>query len=77
MSKKCEDKKWKVLQSEYLSREPWFTVRREHVELPNGNRIKDYYVYEYPDWVAVIAITKDQQFVMLRPYLHVLVLTSI
>ena len=48
--------KWQVLSSEYLSRKPWFTVRRESLELPNGNRIPDYYVLEYPDWVNVIAV---------------------
>ena len=38
-------------------RKPWFTVRRGALELPNGNRIPDYYVLEYPDWVNVIAVT--------------------
>ena len=33
-----ENKSWKVLKSEYLSRKPWFTVRREEVELPNGKK---------------------------------------
>lgn len=67
---KADDKTWKVLSSEYLSREPWFTVRKDHVELPNGNQIPSYYIYEYPDWVCTIAITKDQQFVMVRQYRH-------
>ncbi|MBB4037342.1 ADP-ribose pyrophosphatase [Dysgonomonas hofstadii] len=70
------DMKWKVLKSEYLAHEPWFTVRREHVELPNGNQIKDYYIYEYPDWVNVIAITKDNKFVFVRQYRHGLSITE-
>ena len=45
---------WKVLTSEYLARKPWFTVRHESIELPDGRRIPDYYVFEYPDWVNVI-----------------------
>ena len=28
-----KNRNWKVLKSEYLSRQPWFTVRREEVEL--------------------------------------------
>ncbi len=47
-----------ALTSEYLARKPWFTVRHESIELPDGRRIPDYYVFEYPDWVNVIAITK-------------------
>ena len=30
---------WKVLTSEYLARKPWFTVRHESIELPDGRRI--------------------------------------
>ncbi|GHT52043.1 hypothetical protein AGMMS49982_11270 [Bacteroidia bacterium] len=67
-----DDKKrhWRVLKSEYLFTEPWFTVRRETVELPDGYQIPAYYVLEYPEWVNVIAITKDKQFVFVRQYRH-------
>ena len=37
---------WKVLRSEYIAREPWFTARRDEVQLPNGNVIPTYYVLE-------------------------------
>jgi ADP-ribose pyrophosphatase len=70
--KKDGERKWKVLSGEYLHQEPWFTVRRECVELPNGTRIPSYYVLEYPDWVNVIAITKDKRFVMVKQYRHAL-----
>ena len=63
-------KEWKVLESEYLVRRPWLTARRDRLELPNGRIIPEYYVLEYPDWVNVIAITKDGQFVMERQYRH-------
>jgi ADP-ribose pyrophosphatase len=61
---------WKVLQSEYLFNEPWLTVRRDSVELRNGRRIPAYYVLEYPEWVNVIAITKEKRFVFVRQYRH-------
>lgn len=67
---KLEQRPWKVLRSEYLSRRPWFTVRHECVELPNGAELPDYYVFEYPDWVNVIAITRDGLFVMIDQYRH-------
>ena len=39
---------WEVLESEYLYKRPWLTARREHVRLPTGAEIKDFYVLEYP-----------------------------
>ena len=48
---KPKNRPWKVLKSEYLARRPWFTVRHESLELPDGRRVPDYYVFEYPDWI--------------------------
>jgi NTP pyrophosphohydrolases including oxidative damage repair enzymes len=62
--------KWKVLKTETLHNEAWLTVRKEHVQLPNGNEIPSYYVLDYPDWVNVIAITADGMFVMISQYRH-------
>lgn len=67
---------WKVINSTYLFRKPWCTVRCECVELPNGRRVPEYYIFEYPAWVNTIAITKDNQFVMVRQYRHGLGKTS-
>lgn len=68
----AEAKGWKVLSSEYLHRAPWLTVRRECLELPNGNRVPEYYVLEYPEWVNVIAITPEGNWVMVHQYRHAL-----
>ena len=65
-----EDKKWKVLDREYLIKRPWLTARRDKLELPDGRIMNKYYVLEYPDWVNVIAITKEGEFVMERQYRH-------
>ena len=62
--------KWTVLKSEYLIQRPWLTARRDEVKLPDGRIIPEYYVLEYPDWVNVIAITRDGSFVMERQYRH-------
>ena len=55
--KNMDDKRWTVLESEYLFRRPWLTARRDKVQLPNGNINPEFYVLEYPDWVNVIAVT--------------------
>lgn len=65
-----DDRKWGIIDSEYLIRRPWLTARRDRVKLPTGVEIPEYYVLEYPDWVNVIAITKEGKFVLVRQYRH-------
>ena len=57
-------KPWKVMSSRYLAEKPWFTVREERVQLPNGNEIPNYYV------------TRDGKFVFERQYRHAVGLVS-
>ena len=66
------NKVWKILHSKYLIKRPWLTARLDKLELPDGRIVPEYYVLEYPDWVNVIAITKDGHFVMERQYRHAL-----
>ena len=61
---------WKLLSSEYLFKDNWATLRADTCEMPNGNIIKPYYVLEYPDWVNVVAITADNQVILIRQYRH-------
>lgn len=62
--------KWRLIDTEYLFRRPWLTVRRDTVELPNGTVHPEYYVLEYPKWINVIAITGDGRYVMVKQYRH-------
>lgn len=65
-----EDKKWKVLESEYLFKRPWLTARRDKVELPDGRVNPEFYVLEYPSWINVIARTTEGKYVMVEQYRH-------
>jgi len=65
-----QEKKWKILSSEYLIKRPWLTARRDVAQLPDGRINNEYYVLEYPDWVNIIAITTEGKFVMERQYRH-------
>lgn len=68
-SEENDSRRWKTLKSEIIvSRPPWLRVRHDEVELPDGRINPEFYVLEYPDWVNVIAITKDGKFVMERQY---------
>ena len=69
--------RWKTLKSEYIIRRTWLTARRDAVQLPNGEINDEFYVLEYPDWVNVIAITPNGDFVFVRQYRYALDLDSI
>lgn len=64
------ERAWRVLSSEYLIKRPWLTARKDKVQLPTGVVHDEYYVLEYPDWVNVIARTRDGRFLMERQYRH-------
>jgi ADP-ribose pyrophosphatase len=68
---------WKVLSSEYLFKDLWFTVRKDRCETPQGKIVDPYYVYEYTDWVTALALTADNKVVMVRQYRHALGETGI
>jgi 8-oxo-dGTP pyrophosphatase MutT (NUDIX family) len=61
---------WTVLAREYVAREPWYTVRVDRVQLPNGTIIPKYWISEYPPWVNVVAVTADDRVVLIRQYRH-------
>lgn len=67
---KLKEQNWTILDSTYIIKKPWCTTRVDHVKLPSGVEIPEYYVLEYPNWANVIAITKDRKFVMVRQYRH-------
>lgn len=73
MIKKLENRKWTVLEStKLLSKGTWMNLRQERVQLPTGAIVPEWFVLEFPDWVNVVAITKDGHFVMEDQYRHAL-----
>lgn len=59
---------WKILRSDYLHKRPWLTVRQDSIQIASGHVIPEYYVLEYPDWINVLAITTDLQFLLVRQF---------
>ncbi|WP_424244902.1 ADP-ribose pyrophosphatase [Elusimicrobium posterum] len=71
-----KDYKWKVLNTKYMHKDPWFTARKDTVQLPTGKVIEEYFVLEYPTWANVVAVTKDNKFVFVKQYRHGLGVTE-
>lgn len=71
MVKPLKNRKWQVLSSEYLLREgAWCTVRRDTVQIPSGVVIPHWYVFEFPTWANVVAVTKEGKIVLISQYRH-------
>lgn len=63
---------WEVLDSKYLFKENWFTVRRERCKTPEGKIVDPYYVFEFPNWVNAMALTREGDILLVRQYRHAL-----
>ncbi len=64
-------KPWHILTSTaLLDRLPWLRVWQDHVRLPNGVEIPDFYRIEMPDWVQIFALTADERVPMVEHYKH-------
>jgi len=65
-----EPQPWQVLSSTYLHRKEWSTIRCDHVRLPSGTEIREYWVSEFRPWVNAIAVTTDDHIILVRQYRH-------
>lgn len=62
---------WELLDSSLLmSQQPWLTVYREKVRLPNGRVLDDFYRVALPEFAVIVAVTRDKELVMVRSYKH-------
>jgi ADP-ribose pyrophosphatase len=61
---------WTVLASNYIVDDPWVKIRADTCQLPNGRVISPYYVYEYKPWVTIVALTPQEEVVMINQYRH-------
>jgi len=64
--------KWTVLNEQDVSPSPWFPLVKHTVKLANGNIIDDYYYSPLGDVAQVLAITKNNEVVLVKQYKHAL-----
>ena len=50
----------------------WLSVRADDCRTAEGLAVAPYYVLEYPDWVNVVAVTREDQLVLVHQYRHAL-----
>ena len=68
--------KWKLLSSKQLFSETWMNIRIDTCEKPDGTIVTPYYVYDFPEWVTAVAITKEGEVILERQYRHALGVTG-
>ena len=61
---------WEVLSSHRILDTPYLKVRKEEIQLPNGDIIPDYYVIENRGWVGIVPVTSDGRFLINDQYKH-------
>jgi len=61
---------WQVLESHYICRDPWLRLRSDILALPDDGGLSSRHVFEYPDWVDVIALTAAFNIVLVDQYRH-------
>ena len=61
---------WQLITSEIVFQHRWYTLRQDRIRLPNGWEIDDYFVSVRPDVVVILALTVDQQILLVRQYKH-------
>jgi 8-oxo-dGTP pyrophosphatase MutT (NUDIX family) len=65
-----DTRKWLVLESQMIIETPYLRLRRDSIELPDGQRIDDYYVRESVGFAVVFAQRTDGRVVLVRQYKH-------
>jgi 8-oxo-dGTP pyrophosphatase MutT (NUDIX family) len=63
-------KPWTVIASEPVLETRIFTLRRDRSRSASSGREAEFQVLDAPDWVNVIAVTPEQQVLLIRQYRH-------
>ena len=63
-------KPWKTIDSKMVFDHPWYQLRQDKVQLPNGKIIDDYFVSVRMGIVFIFPITQDREVILVRQYKH-------
>ncbi len=61
---------WKRIRSKKIADCRVFQVREDYCESEMGGKLSTFFVLENPDWVNVIALTKQNEVVLIEQYRH-------
>lgn len=61
---------FKTLSKEYISRHQYFTARKDGYQTPAGKIVDPYFVVELPVSVCALAITENNEVILVEQYRH-------
>lgn len=71
MKKRETTSHWEILENkDIFIVQNRITISVQHIKLPNGKIIDDYYQIKLPESVVIVANTKENKIIMSRQYLH-------
>ena len=62
------NKRWKTVSQEYVVNSPFIKLRKDACVTDEQDVIDDYYVCEFPNWVNVVAVTPQNEVILVREY---------
>ena len=70
MNRPVDRDPWTLLGSQRLIQDRWIRLRADRLRNAEGDELSPWYVLEYPDWAAVVALTADDRLVLVRQWRH-------
>ena len=61
-------KKWKLLQSDPIFESKFISLFKNKYELPNGDKVDDYYHISRPNYVLILAFNDEKKIVLEKQY---------
>lgn len=61
---------WDILESKYIVKDEWLALRADRCQMPNGRLVEPYYVFEFPEWVNIVALTNKEEVILVKQYRH-------
>ncbi|PPQ31930.1 hypothetical protein CCR94_07760 [Rhodoblastus sphagnicola] len=62
--------KWRTLKERIVVKDRWIDLRAEKCETPSGALLDPFYTLHLPDLVFVVALTSNEEVVLVREYRH-------
>lgn len=61
---------WKIHKSESILSTPWFEIKRDRCQTPEGVIVPEYYTWVKRDCVIVFPVTEDNHVLLIKQYRH-------
>lgn len=61
---------WEKLETKELYSNSVFSISVDKCKMPDGRIMPNYFIFNFPDWVNIVALTKENKFILIKQYRH-------